>query len=86
MNEEKQYYLSGALYRIYRDGEQIAFYENGQLKTETHFVDGKLHGICLLYWPNGRLKREVHFEHGRKIGFDRFWNEQGELTGEYAHE
>jgi len=93
MSEENlQYYASGAIYRIdrlvqgRREGEQVAYYENGQLKTHAHFVDGKLHGTCLLYWPNGQLKREVHFDHGRKVRFDRFWNERGEMTGEYAHE
>lgn len=34
------------------------YYENGELKFESNYVDGKLEGLCKEYYQNGKLKAE----------------------------
>ena len=79
------YYPSGALYAELNEEEHRYFYEDGTLKTVEPYLDGKLHGVVLLYWPNGKLKRKVHFQHGIRKGQDQMYNMEGLLVDEESY-
>lgn len=34
------------------------YYESGELKSETPYIDGKIHGILKLYYKSGQLLKE----------------------------
>ena len=40
------------------DGSQKSYWDNGKLKSELHYVDGRLDGICTWYDSNGQ-KRDI---------------------------
>ncbi len=87
----KQYYLSGTLYSLQRYvkgkrvGKQEYYYEDGTLKSLMHYEEDQLHGHVQLFWPDGKIKRESFFVKGKRDGFDKIWDEKGDLIdeGEY---
>jgi antitoxin component YwqK of YwqJK toxin-antitoxin module len=82
LEEEKIFYLSGALYAWLRADLRTYFYENGTVKTVEPYQEGLLHGEVVLYWPNGQMKRRVHFVLGVRHGLDQIWDETGLLVDE----
>jgi len=86
MPSNKLFYPSGALYADIGPEERSYYYENGTLKTDEPYFEGKLHGTARLYWPNGQMKRECQFERGVREGWDRMWSEEGLLVDEGRYE
>ena len=41
-----------------KDGPFKTYYENGKLKTEGTFIDGKMNGLYKSYHENGKLQIE----------------------------
>jgi antitoxin component YwqK of YwqJK toxin-antitoxin module len=59
-------YKQGVIYRM------KWWYENGKLKSDTEYKDGKdLNGLVKEWWENGRLMREV------------LWDDEDIVSGEY---
>ena len=40
------------------DGVQKSYWENGNLKSELRYVDGKLNGECVWYTSTGRVDEQ----------------------------
>ena len=63
-------YLDGVL-----DGISRCFSINGELRQETHFKRGKVHGRLTTWWDNGNLQERGQYDSGNKVGryewFDR---------------
>ncbi len=49
-------------------GLKRAFYDNGQLRAEENYKNGKKDGISREYSRNGQLLEEVHFKDNRGYG------------------
>lgn len=43
-----------------RDGTFKEWYENGQLRKEIEYKEGKMNGHYISYWENGQIKREEY--------------------------
>ena len=63
-------------------------YENGQLKQQSNFKDGKEDGKFTSYYENGQLKKEVNYINGEEDGVYKSWYENGQLKqeGNYKYE
>lgn len=54
------------------------YYDSGQLKLESPFVGGHLHGTQKEYYPSGVLKREQDFRAGKPRGSARHFGQDGQ--------
>ena len=60
------------------------FYPNGQLETEITYFDGPERRWLTRHWhPNGTLEFEVPVRNGVPDGLAKYWNDKGELLGQY---
>jgi antitoxin component YwqK of YwqJK toxin-antitoxin module len=59
---------------------QKEFYDNGKLKKETHYKNGKQDGLETIWYESGKKKSEKHYEVGIEIGIRKIWNKDGKLT------
>lgn len=50
------------------DGKVIAFYENGQLKSEMTYQNGILHGPYAMYFENGKPMMRGAMKNGKRHG------------------
>ena len=71
---------------VYVKGETEAFtgiiksyYDNGNLKFEVNYKDGKGNGIVKIYYPNGNLESEANFKDGKKEGLFKGYYENGNI-------
>ena len=70
-----------------REGLRMEYYEDGQKRSETNYVNGYKTGVCRVWYPNGIL--EVEEEYGpyeRLNGIRRVWTQKGELIKEEFYE
>lgn len=52
----------------FKDGRWIEYYENGQLKYDADFEEGKEVGEWITYFENGQIKSKGVYEAGEKKG------------------
>lgn len=71
VNEEEPY--TGVIYEAY---------ENGQLKREVPYKDGKEEGVAKEWYENGQLHLAVPTKAGKMEGVGRAWHENGQLQTE----
>ena len=71
---------------IYVKGETKAFtgiiksyYDNGALKEDIPYKDGKENGIVKGYYPNGNLESEILSKDGKLEGLSKSYYENGNL-------
>ena len=51
-------------------GNNLCKYENGQIKSEGNYKDGKLDGKATYWHENGKIKGKVTFKDGKCISGD----------------
>lgn len=68
-----------------KNGAQKYYYENGQLKSEIHFVNGEFEGFFKEYYENGQLKQEGHYRSSKKSGIWKSYRENGQLALEMPY-
>ena len=56
------------------------YYENGQLKYQSYYIDGKLDSSFYEYYSNGKIKREGFLKNDTAIGKWRYYDTLGKLT------
>lgn len=63
-------------------------YENGQLKSEANYKNGKKEGLSKEYYENGQLKSEINWKNGKQEGLDKWYHENGQLgiEGNYKND
>jgi len=59
------------------NGAYIQYYENGNIKTESHIVEGILNGITTVYFENGQKNEVRAYKNGKKDGTWIVWNAEG---------
>lgn len=55
------------------------YYPSGKIKSETHYVDGKINGKRKLYYENGNLQKEEEYKNGIREGVFLEYYEDGAL-------
>ncbi|MBQ0735767.1 toxin-antitoxin system YwqK family antitoxin [Aquimarina celericrescens] len=69
-----EHYKSGKL-----NGEQLTYFENGQLTEKTIYVDGKRQGKRTMYSEKGVVLKEFTYENDQLHGMTKYYDTQGEL-------
>ena len=61
------------------------YYDNGQVKSETGYFEGKKHGLYKNWFENGQLKKQGKYQNDNSYGRFAEWFENGQLKeqGEY---
>ena len=67
------------------DGKMKRWYENGQIRWEIDFKNGKYDGKLLTYWENGNPKRIDYYENN-KLTNGKCFNTNGKKTVYYDYE
>lgn len=62
-------------------GAYETFYNDGSVKAQYNFVDGKEHGATVIYHTNGTTKEIGTYKYGTKVGEWKSWDEKGNVTG-----
>ena len=63
-------------------GKVFYYYPDGQIMTESHYVDGVKHGLLKEYYENGQIKQEINYPNGEKGDF-RYYYENGQISEDY---
>ena len=58
------------------------WYEDGQLKSECNYKDGKRDGAEKGWYEDGQLKYECNYKDGKRDGAEKGWYEDGQLKSE----
>ncbi|VXB33976.1 Membrane-binding protein [Flavobacterium sp. 9AF] len=61
------------------------FYENGQIKQEGSYLDGKLHGKWISYNLDGSKQAMGEYEKGQKTGKWFFWSDKALNEVDFAN-
>jgi len=83
--------INGSAQEIYKDsngiycaanmypynGTYIQYYENGNIKSESHIIEGVLNGISTIYFENGQKNEIRSYKNGKKEGEWYLWNAEG---------
>ena len=58
------------------------YWENGKLKSETHYKNGKFDGPWIVWSESGQKRFEGHFKDGKLDGLLIVWSESGKKKTE----
>ena len=62
------------------------WFQNGGLKLQSEYLNGKKHGPTIEYYENGQKQSIGHFQNGVEHGEARFWSKQGIIEGIQTYE
>lgn len=65
-----------------KDGKYFEYYENGKIKAERNFLNGKEEGVAKFYYPSGNLQSKVEYSSGVLNGLVYIYSESGRLLFE----
>jgi len=67
--------------------EKIEYWENGQVLSQIHYLDGKRDGSCRHWYKNGQLMNEGFYKNGKMIGPFMSYYENGQIQnhGNYKY-
>jgi antitoxin component YwqK of YwqJK toxin-antitoxin module len=69
----------------YKNGICKEWYENGQIREETTYVDGKRHGMYKWWYENGQIRIETTYVDGKRHGSYKWWYENGQIKIEITY-
>ena len=69
------YYYKGELL----NGDILSYYENGKLRSEGNYKEGKKEGVWKEWYENGQLDEIINYKDGKRDGLRKVWYENGEL-------
>ncbi|MDU8886992.1 toxin-antitoxin system YwqK family antitoxin [Yeosuana sp. MJ-SS3] len=83
LKEEEMYYWPNQYeeYQALRVDKK-EWYENGQLKAEATWEDGKMEGLKKSWYENGQLWIEKTYKEGKEDGVLKLWHDNGHLQDE----
>jgi antitoxin component YwqK of YwqJK toxin-antitoxin module len=61
------------------------YYDDGQIESEYHYLDGKRHGSQVAYYQNGQTQYEGYYENGFAIGTLAWWYSNGQFKAEHEY-
>jgi antitoxin component YwqK of YwqJK toxin-antitoxin module len=72
--------FSGSVYG--QEEVKKEYWENGKLRKEVHYKNGKKDGLETWWYESGKKKREIHYKNGKEEGLETLWWESGEKNRE----
>ena len=70
--------FSGSVYG--QEEVKKEYFDNGKLRSETHYKNGKEEGVYKEWYKSGRKKLLRHYKNGIENGLRKEWDENGKLT------
>lgn len=67
---------------VKEDGVNIEYYENGQILSESNYLNGELHGLSREYYENGQILSESNYINGELNGPSGEYYEDGQIQAE----
>ena len=67
------------LHQIVKNGAIKEYYDNGKLKHEAFYINGKIEGNAKYYYNTGRLQREEYYENGIRKGIWKSYYNSGKI-------
>lgn len=67
-------------------GVGVETWEDGSVRCEISFLEGKEHGPARDFHRNGNLAGETVYVSGKRHGLEREWSADGRLVAESVHE
>ncbi|GAA4270858.1 toxin-antitoxin system YwqK family antitoxin [Aquimarina gracilis] len=61
------------------NGQQLTYFENGQLTEKTSFVDGKRQGERVMYSEKGTVLKEFKYDNDQLHGLTKYYDTDGNL-------
>ena len=58
---------------------KLEYWDNSQVLSQVHYLDGKRDGSCRYYYKNGALMNEGFYKKGKMIGLWMSYYENGQL-------
>jgi len=77
--EEKTENIVSRIYGCWQAVCVKNYYDDGEIKSEARYKDGKLNGSIKEYYANGNLKREWNYKDGQLDGLDKSYFENGDI-------
>ena len=74
-NIKKQGWISNGV----KEGTHYLYYQSGQLRSVTNYLNGKLHGVQKYYFFTGQVKNQVEYCNGIKNGLTEKNSIEGDL-------
>ncbi|WP_430816495.1 rhomboid family intramembrane serine protease [Carboxylicivirga sp. RSCT41] len=62
-----------------------AYHKNGQIESETYYVNGRLHGTYKEWYKNGQLKSEIKYINGKREGITTDYYSNGQKKDEMLY-
>jgi hypothetical protein len=69
-----------------KEGEFKVWYKNGQIESETNFINGLRHGLYEYWYSNGQRESKLYYINGQEQGKCTWWNTDGSLQNELIFE
>ena len=83
-NEDGKLCLESEMDGVKKDGEEKAYYDNGNLKSIFEYQNDVIHGKSKNWYDNGELEMEGNFKNGKKDGQGTWTNPDGsKYIGEF---
>ena len=73
---------------VYKDGKsvrEVAWWDNGILMIESHYIDGELEGEFRSWHRNGEQDSVFNYKNGVRQGMQRMWHDNGQLAEEVSY-
>ena len=62
------------------------YFDNGKLKYECPYRNGKIHGVITEWYKSGQLQRKEEYQNGEQQGIDKYWHKNGQLQWEHQYQ
>ena len=62
------------------------YYASDKIKTEAHYVNGKLDGVSKRYYENGSLWSEANYKNGKREGVTKEYYLNGKIKADLIYE
>jgi antitoxin component YwqK of YwqJK toxin-antitoxin module len=72
--------FSGSVYG--QEEVKKKYWDNGKIKSETHWKDGKPDGLSTYWYESGKNQIKTHYKNGERDGLVTTWWENGVKSGE----
>ena len=79
-NKNKYSYSYSMIDNLVKDGEQIDYYENGEIQKIENYNNGKKNGEQIEYYEKGKIKAMSKYVNGDEDGWDIEFSEKGDTT------
>ena len=68
-----------------KNGLKKYYHENGEIRKEVNYKDGKIDGFYITYYDNGQLESKIEIKDGLKQGLSSIYYRNGQLESKIIY-